>query len=212
MDGDQIGRGSATDTGQGGAPCSDVGPLPTGCGKQANEREARTYLLTYHTYGTWLHGDERRSVDRHHNIPETETLPPDARRYGAARARLKHGPTLLDACRRRIVEATIREVCAYRGWHLHAVNVRTNHVHVVVSASVPPEKVLTDLKAWATRRMVEARAISPGTKVWSRHGSTRYLWTDRSIDDACQYVVEGQGIDLLKDAVRPSEDETGPRA
>ena len=107
--------------------------------RRAGEREAWTYFLTYHTYGTWLHGDERRSVDRRHNIPETETLSPDPGRLAAARELLKHEPTLLDTRRRQIVEATIREVCAHRGWHLHAVNVRTNHVHVVITARCPRE-------------------------------------------------------------------------
>jgi hypothetical protein len=29
------------------------------------------YLITFPTYGTWLHGDERGSVDRDHNLPGT---------------------------------------------------------------------------------------------------------------------------------------------
>jgi REP element-mobilizing transposase RayT len=174
------------------------GTLPAGGNARPGSREARTYFLTYHTYGTWLHGDERHSVDRRHNIPETDTMPPDAGRLAAARERLKHQPTLLDAGRRQIVEATIREVCAHRGWHLHAVNVRTNHVHAVITARVAPEKVLTDLKAWATRRLIEAHAFPRGTRVWSRHGSTRYLWTEKDIEDACHYVVECQGIVLPK--------------
>ena len=34
---------------------------------------------------------------------------------------------------RPIVERAIREVCGHRGWRLHALAVRSNHVHVVVS-------------------------------------------------------------------------------
>jgi len=25
------------------------------------------YMITFRTYGSWLHGDERGSIDRHHN-------------------------------------------------------------------------------------------------------------------------------------------------
>jgi len=32
--------------------------------------DARAYLITFTTYGTWVHGDERGSVDREHNIPD----------------------------------------------------------------------------------------------------------------------------------------------
>ena len=37
-----------------------------------------SYFLTFTTYGTWLHGDTRGSVDREHNIVETPYLEPDA--------------------------------------------------------------------------------------------------------------------------------------
>jgi hypothetical protein len=48
--------------------------------------------------------------------------------------------------------------------------------------------------------MIEAGVLPRAAKAWSRHGSTRYLWTDKSIEDACQYVIEGQGIDLPANA------------
>jgi hypothetical protein len=80
---------------------------------------------------------------------------------------------------------------------LHAVNVRTNHVHLVVSANLTPEQVLTSLKAWCTRRLREAGLVAEGFKPWSRHGSTRYLWRTDQIEAAVSYVLEGQGSDLI---------------
>jgi hypothetical protein len=38
------------------------------------------YFITFHTYGTWIHGDDRGSVDRHHNLYGTPMLPPDPSR------------------------------------------------------------------------------------------------------------------------------------
>ncbi|HEX9659180.1 MAG TPA: hypothetical protein VGA18_02730, partial [Rhodothermales bacterium] len=38
------------------------------------------YLITFTTYGTWLHGDERGSVDPGHSIPGTPPLERDAHR------------------------------------------------------------------------------------------------------------------------------------
>lgn len=38
------------------------------------------YLITFRTYGTWLHGDERGSIDRYHNtfrgprVPENPVM------------------------------------------------------------------------------------------------------------------------------------------
>jgi hypothetical protein len=55
---------------------------------------------------------------------------------------------------------------------------------------------MTTLKAWSTRRLREARLVEVGARVWSRHGSTRYLWTTESVETACRYVIDSQGDDL----------------
>jgi len=102
----------------------------------------------------------------------------------------------LDATRRAVVERTVREVCHHRHWALLAVSVRTNHVHAVVRADAAPERVMNDLKSYATRRLVEAGLLRRGDKVWTRHGSTRWLDDERSVEAARRYVDEGQGAEL----------------
>ena len=42
-----------------------------------NQRIPLAYLITFRSYGTWLHGDERGSVDRFHNVYGTPRLPPN---------------------------------------------------------------------------------------------------------------------------------------
>ncbi len=42
-------------------------------------------------------------------------------------------PIHLGSVERRVVEAAICEVCAVRGDYLFALNVRTNHAHIVVN-------------------------------------------------------------------------------
>ena len=100
-----------------------------------------------------------------------------------------------------VVEATIHEVASHRGWAVLALNVRTNHVHVIVSADTTPERVMNDFKSYATRRMRERGLLPESVKVWTRHGSTRYLWDDESIFAAGRYVAEGQGADLPSSGV-----------
>jgi hypothetical protein len=111
------------------------------------------YLITFRTYGTWLHGDSRGSKDRHQKGYDTPTIPPNSRWRGYNQLRLAHPPVLLDAAQRRCVKGAVASTCAIRGWALQALNVRTNHVHAVVSAPCLPESVLRDLKAYATRAM-----------------------------------------------------------
>ena len=151
------------------------------------------YFITFTTYGTWLHGRETGSVDREHNAPGTPVLPPDAAREASARAAMRQACYILDEPRRNVVLRTLVEVCRHRQWTPWAVHVRTNHVHVVVTAPVPPEKVMSDFKAWASRRLRESFDESPDRDRWTQHGSTRYLNDSASMSAAIRYTLDEQG-------------------
>jgi REP element-mobilizing transposase RayT len=155
------------------------------------------YLISFRTYGTWLHGDERSSVERHgYNIYGTPLLPPNPRWEAAERERLKHPPFEMAAPHREAVDDAIREVCWYRGYTLSALAVRTNHVHIVATAQCPPEPMMTAFKAYATRKMRERGLIGSNIHPWVRHGSTRWLWTPEAVAGAVNYVEYGQGEPL----------------
>jgi len=112
------------------------------------------YLITFRGHGTWLHGDERGSIDRFHSRFNSPYIDANKRWRQHNEGVLAGEPVTLDASRRQSVDAAIRETCAIRKWHLHAVNVRTNHVHAVVSIGlIKPERALTAFKANATRQM-----------------------------------------------------------
>src|SRR5437660_12150245 len=113
------------------------------------------YFITFTTYGVWLHGREIGSVDKEHNEPGTPFLPPDPIREAEMSNNLREPPYLLDEARRTVVLETIQEVTRYRRWRLLACHVRTNHVHLVVTAEAKPEKIMSDLKAYASRRLKE---------------------------------------------------------
>ena len=85
------------------------------------------YLITIRTYGTWLPGDERGSIDRFHNIYRGPRVPVNPVLEQQARAKLKSDPLILDARKRKAVKDAILEVCENREWFLRAINVRTNH-------------------------------------------------------------------------------------
>jgi len=114
------------------------------------------YFITFRAHGTWLHGDSRGSVDRFRNRYGTPRIPADVRWHRYNERTMKLGPIKLCTQRRASIEEAIKETCEVRRWKLWARNVRTNHVHVVVSASSNPERVLRALKANATRKMREA--------------------------------------------------------
>ena len=152
------------------------------------------YLITFRCYGTWVHGDQRGSMDRRgHNIYGAPRLAPNQKLEQADIEELKYPPVTLNAAQRDAVESAIGEVCKHRGFRLDAVNVRTNHVHAVVAAGCKPEAVMNAFKSYATRNLRERGLMSPDVKPWVRHGSTRYLWRPGQVEKAIDYVLHGQG-------------------
>ncbi len=150
------------------------------------------YFLTWTCYGTWLHGDRRGSVDDEHNRVGAPWIPADDRRLATAMGLMRTRAVTLSPGARDVVESTIREHCEHAGWHLVAVNARTNHVHAVVGGiTVAPEVAVGQFKSWCTRRLRQA-GLTPDGRVWTRQGSTRYLWTQDDIADAADYVLNRQ--------------------
>jgi REP element-mobilizing transposase RayT len=136
-------------------------------------------------------------MDRKHNVYGSARIPANPSLEMSDSKQLRHAPFTLDSKQRQVVERTLHEVCEYRKYILRGVNVRTNHVHTVVTAMCEPEVVLAAFKAYATRTLRRAGLISEHLKPWVRHGSTIYLWKERDVAKAMEYVMLGQGDELL---------------
>lgn len=150
------------------------------------------YFLTWSCYGTWLHGDERGSVDREHNEFATPYLTPNAPLVATRAHALKHPPFTLNTSTREVVDTAIREHASVKSWTIRAINVRTTHVHVIISGDATPERMLDQLKAWATRALRASGIVQREQPVWTAHGSTRYLWEQPDVAEAVDYVLNRQ--------------------
>jgi REP element-mobilizing transposase RayT len=156
---------------------------------------AIAYHITWTAYGTWLPGDDRGWVA----AGKQGIQDADADRRVDAMALMAGDPVILTPRQREIVADTIRAHCHFRGWEIHAVNVRSNHVHVVVSADRHPDEVMRQFKAWTSRRLSEdaGLAASPGERNgrkrwWTEQGSTKWVFDDRYLREAIDYVDERQ--------------------
>ena len=79
------------------------------------------YLITFRTYGTWLHGDERTSVDlRGQNAYGTRRVAPNGNLSKLMEKNMAESSFLLEDRQRPLVESAIREVCIYRSYSLIA--------------------------------------------------------------------------------------------
>lgn len=171
--------------------------MPRGREIEPPMAEPLAYFLTWSTYGTWLPGDERGWTE----FGRGWQLPDPARKLEAEALMTEHA-CRLDAEQRRIVEQQIAETCRFRGWELHAVNCRSNHVHVVVTAAQAPKTVRSQLKAWCTRRLKELEVERRKAKGagedpirenwWAERGSRRVIDTLESLEAAVIYVRDGQ--------------------
>ena len=144
------------------------------------------YFLTWTTYGTWLPGDARGWVHDKDGAWHVDVRGDEPVRVATAQAMMREKPVILTLADRDRVERVIVDSCAVKNWPVHQVSVRTNHVHLVVTAPCQtPEKVMSYLKAWASRGLNKRH----GRRAWwTRHGSTRYLNDERSLDAALRYV------------------------
>ncbi len=155
--------------------------------------EPLAYFLTWGTYGSWLPGDERGWA-----LYRQGWQLPDPIQKLEASARMSEDACVLGPEERAAVEEQVAETCRFRNWMLHAVNCRTNHLHVVLTAPLHPKAVRTQLKAWCTRRLKRlAESRLPGGAVrdnwWAERSSQRYVNDETSLQGAIVYVRDGQG-------------------
>jgi REP element-mobilizing transposase RayT len=144
------------------------------------------FFLTWVTYGTWLPGDARGWVEykRGWQLPSPHL-------EAECESKMSSDACRLTKTQREAVEAQVAETCGYRGWHLHTVNCRSNHIHVVVTANeTAPKKVRIDLKAYATRCLKKLDETRDDW--WAERGSIRWIYNDDDLESAIIYVIDGQ--------------------
>jgi len=155
---------------------------------------AIAFFHTWTTYGTWLPGDERGWMEHGRGAHS-----PDPMREFEAKLHMTESALILNDKKRGVVEQTIVDHCRIRNWTLHAVNCRTMHVHVVVTADRRIHEVREQFKAWCTRKLKELqRAMIKNdlTKLrdnwWTERGWDEYVDDVDSLAAVNEYVREGQ--------------------
>ena len=154
------------------------------------------FHLIWTTYGSWLPGDARGWIES----GVMGVQPPNPEREQEAREIMAEEGIVLTPEQRAVVEQTIREHCRIRGWLLHAVNVRSNHVHVVVTTDCEGEKARDQFKLWSSRRLSDMAGLTnpvargAGRRHWwTEGGEAKPIWEDRYFENAVEYVMNLQG-------------------
>ena len=145
------------------------------------------YLITFTCYGTRLHGSEFGSVDRGRSVPPNEGLEQFERRL------MTQPAYCLDDKRATIAITAMRETAKFRNWLMLAAHVGSTHVHLVIKAGDDPERVMGDMKSYASRALNRAGCEDSNRKRWTRRGSAEYLWDAGDVARAIEYVMNQPG-------------------
>ncbi|QDT63961.1 transposase [Calycomorphotria hydatis] len=160
---------------------------------QPPQPDPLAFFITWTTYGTWLPGDDRGWTKR----GDSRVQPPDPQRFNESRKSLLESPLRLTQMQRQVVEDTIRQHAEFKNWTILALNVRTNHVHVIVDfPGVAPETIRQQLKQWATRALLQTE--SERTNWWTELGSCRYINREDDLEAAIKYVNDFQDGDRFR--------------
>ena len=155
--------------------------------RRFNTDEPIGYFITWTTYGTWLPGDERGW----HRWGEGDAQPPNELFVEMAASEMKETAFTLSPDEREVVEQIISRHCQIRSWTLHALNARSNHVHVVVTApGYHPKTARDQFKAWGTRHL---KPLHQGReRFWTDGGSCRWINHENDLESAIGYVNDAQ--------------------
>ena len=155
------------------------------------------YFLTFRTYATYLHGDERTTVNPRRNQYSTLKLKCNPKLHQAMELKCSETPLILSLPQCYTVLNSLRKTADYFCWEVFAAHVRTNHVHIILHANISKEKTMMKLKAYATQALKkEHNALADRKNFWTKHGSTRNIWSAEKAFPALYYVVEQQGASM----------------
>ncbi len=106
------------------------------------------YHITFGTYGTRLHGDERGTVARGPHGQEPILLGPDEILEEYERGQMRFAPVELTPEQMRYAEQVIPSICERGRWALLAWATGPDHVHVVLRSDAEGTAVRKWFKRW----------------------------------------------------------------
>jgi REP element-mobilizing transposase RayT len=152
------------------------------------------YHITIGTYGTRLHGDERGTIDRHHNTPGEPVLGHNERWKSAAQKRLKYPPVVLSLEQQRFVESILPHICERGDWDFHIAACQPDHVHVLLASDTHGNAVRRWLKTWLSEALSKQWPEENCRAWWAEGGSVRWIWEQDHLVRVYDYVHKQRTI------------------
>ena len=141
------------------------------------------YMVTWTTYGTRLQGDKRGWVKDGNTYKVNPCI------EEANKEQMQHTSVKLTNMERDLVREAILGKARERRQKIYAINVRTNHVHIVFdNGTYPISQVVQAYKNAATAALRENGFYG---KIWTSGYDKRYCFNEKAMRNRIEYV-EGQ--------------------
>ncbi|MEA2734071.1 MAG: hypothetical protein QOE14_522 [Humisphaera sp.] len=150
------------------------------------------FHITWGTYGTRLHGDPRKTVDRQHNQYGDPVLTYDEHRWEREKSLLKFPPILFTKQEQVVVESLIPTICTRGGWTHRVSAVGPDHVHNIITSRNDPETIRRLFKRWLGQELFrQLRTLPQGATWWAECGSIRWIFEEDGdyFENATRYVT-----------------------
>ncbi len=183
-------RASARAVARTGAPFSPPDP------------HARTWLLTWTTYGQWLPGDERGYVSRTpkaggshpvDNIPGTPYEADHRDVEESARERMKGKPVSLTSEQAACAYESLIDTAGRHAIMLITLSVMHNHVHLLCQSDRDGAELLKLFKGSSSRQLGKRFNLKAAPRWWTKSGSRRFMKPGSDLSPAVRYVREQKG-------------------
>jgi REP element-mobilizing transposase RayT len=138
------------------------------------------YMLTWTTYGTWLQGEKKGYVKNGEVMGEKDRLKKDCE------DKLKGPRVRLQGKEKKIVRKAILEAAKRFKQNIRAIEVCSNHVHIVCEYVDVPIGVLVGNYKNAGRKALQK--CGHEGKVWTKGYDKRFCFDFKSLKNRIDYV------------------------
>jgi REP element-mobilizing transposase RayT len=146
------------------------------------------YHITWGTYGTRLHGDERGTVDRGMNNYGDPIIGQDGDWQRIESSLLRFPPRILNPEQRVYAEQVLPAICVRGKWNLITAAAAPDHVHILLSAAVEGKDIRKWLKRWLSDAMSGYWPLEPQQVWWAECGSVKWVWNQDYYQQVAGYV------------------------
>ena len=150
------------------------------------------FHITWGTYGTRLHGDPRKTVDRLHNQYGDPVLGYDEHRWEREKSLVKFSPVIFTKPQMVIIESLLPKICERGGWEHRIGACGPDHVHEILFSRKDPETIRRLLKRWLSQELPRhIGALPDGALYWAECGSIRWIFEEDGgyYENAVAYVT-----------------------